>query len=29
MEERAGADGKNLSDLSLDELEELWELAKA
>jgi tetrapyrrole methylase family protein / MazG family protein len=29
MEERAGANGKSLSDLSLDELEELWELAKA
>ncbi|HVR46347.1 MAG TPA: nucleoside triphosphate pyrophosphohydrolase [Candidatus Binatia bacterium] len=29
MEERAGADGKSLADLSLDELEELWELAKA
>jgi tetrapyrrole methylase family protein/MazG family protein len=29
MEERAGAGGKTLSDLSLDELEELWELAKA
>ncbi len=29
MEERAGADGKSLSDLSLDELEELWQLAKA
>ncbi len=29
MEERAAAGGKNLSDLSLDELEELWELAKA
>jgi tetrapyrrole methylase family protein / MazG family protein len=29
MEERAGADGKNLSDLDADELEELWELAKA
>ena len=29
MEERAAADGKSLSDLSLDELEELWELAKA
>lgn len=28
MEERASADGKNLSDLSLDELEELWQLAK-
>jgi tetrapyrrole methylase family protein / MazG family protein len=29
MEERAGADGKSLADLSLDELEELWKLAKA
>lgn len=29
MEERAGKDGKTLSDLSLDELEELWQLAKA
>jgi tetrapyrrole methylase family protein/MazG family protein len=29
MEERAGAGGKALSDLSLDELEELWQLAKA
>lgn len=29
MEERAGAEGKSLSDLSLDELEELWQLAKA
>ncbi len=29
MEERAGANGKSLSDLSLDELEELWKLAKA
>ena len=29
MEERAGADGKNLSDLDADELEELWQLAKA
>jgi tetrapyrrole methylase family protein/MazG family protein len=29
MEGRAGAGGKTLSDLSLDELEELWELAKA
>jgi len=28
MEERATADGKSLSDLSLDELEELWQLAK-
>jgi tetrapyrrole methylase family protein/MazG family protein len=28
MEERAGLDGRNLSDLSLDELEELWQLAK-
>ena len=28
MEERAAANGKNLSDLSLDELEELWQLAK-
>ena len=28
MEERAAADGKALSDLSLDELEELWQLAK-
>ncbi len=28
MEERAGAAGKALSDLSLDELEELWQLAK-
>jgi tetrapyrrole methylase family protein/MazG family protein len=29
MEERAGADGKSLSDLDADELEELWQLAKA
>jgi tetrapyrrole methylase family protein/MazG family protein len=29
MEARAGADGKNLADLGADELEELWELAKA
>ncbi len=29
MEERAGANGKSLADLSLDELEELWQLAKA
>ncbi len=29
MEERATAGGKSLSDLSLDELEELWQLAKA
>jgi tetrapyrrole methylase family protein / MazG family protein len=28
MEERAAAGGKALSDLSLDELEELWQLAK-
>ncbi|MGB8964602.1 MAG: nucleoside triphosphate pyrophosphohydrolase [Candidatus Cybelea sp.] len=28
MEERAGAGGKSLSELSLDELEELWQLAK-
>lgn len=28
MEERAAADGKSLSDLSFDELEELWQLAK-
>ena len=28
MEERAAAAGKNLSDLSLNELEELWQLAK-
>lgn len=28
MEERAAATGKNLSDLSLNELEELWQLAK-
>ena len=28
MEERAAANGKSLSDLSLDELEELWQLAK-
>ncbi|MFZ1018332.1 MAG: nucleoside triphosphate pyrophosphohydrolase [Candidatus Cybelea sp.] len=28
MEERAGKDGRQLSDLSLDELEELWKLAK-
>jgi len=28
MEERAAAQGKNLSDLSLNELEELWQLAK-
>ena len=29
MEERAQASGKSLSDLSLEELEELWQLAKA
>jgi len=29
MEGRVEADGKSLADLSLDELEELWELAKA
>jgi tetrapyrrole methylase family protein/MazG family protein len=29
MEARAGANGKNLADLGADELEELWELAKA
>jgi tetrapyrrole methylase family protein / MazG family protein len=29
MEARAGANGKNLSDLDVDELEELWQLAKA
>jgi MazG family protein len=28
MEERASAGGKSLSELSLDELEELWQLAK-
>jgi MazG family protein len=28
MEERAGQQGKSLSDLSLNELEELWQLAK-
>ncbi len=28
MEERAAAEGKSLSDLSLNELEELWQLAK-
>lgn len=28
MEERAASSGKSLSDLSLDELEELWQLAK-
>jgi tetrapyrrole methylase family protein / MazG family protein len=28
MEQRAAADGRTLSDLSLDELEELWQLAK-
>jgi ATP diphosphatase len=28
METRAAASGKSLSDLSLDELEELWQLAK-
>ncbi len=28
MEERAAAGGKTISDLSLDELEELWQLAK-
>jgi uncharacterized protein YabN with tetrapyrrole methylase and pyrophosphatase domain len=28
MEERAAAQGKTLSDLSLEELEELWQLAK-
>src|SRR5581483_8442390 len=28
MEERAAAGGKTLSDLSLDELEDLWQLAK-
>jgi uncharacterized protein YabN with tetrapyrrole methylase and pyrophosphatase domain len=29
MERRALRDGKNLNDLSLDELEELWQLAKS
>lgn len=29
MEERAAAGGKSLSDLSLDKLEELWQLAKS
>lgn len=29
MEERVNAEGKSISDLSLDELEELWQLAKA
>jgi tetrapyrrole methylase family protein / MazG family protein len=29
MEERAAADGKSLSELDTDELEELWQLAKA
>jgi tetrapyrrole methylase family protein / MazG family protein len=29
MEERAAANGKSLSDLEVDELEELWQLAKA
>jgi tetrapyrrole methylase family protein / MazG family protein len=28
MEERAANDGKSLSDMSIDELEELWQLAK-
>ena len=28
MEERAAGEGKSLSDLDADELEELWELAK-
>jgi uncharacterized protein YabN with tetrapyrrole methylase and pyrophosphatase domain len=28
MERRAERDGRKLNDLSLDELEELWELAK-
>jgi tetrapyrrole methylase family protein/MazG family protein len=28
MEERAAQDGKSLSDMTIDELEELWELAK-
>jgi tetrapyrrole methylase family protein/MazG family protein len=28
MEERASADGRNLGDLSIDELEDLWQLAK-
>jgi tetrapyrrole methylase family protein/MazG family protein len=28
MEQRAAKDGKSLSDMSLDELEELWQLAK-
>lgn len=28
MEERAAKDGKSLSDMTLDELEELWQLAK-
>jgi tetrapyrrole methylase family protein/MazG family protein len=28
MERRAASDGRNLGDLSLDELEELWQLAK-
>jgi tetrapyrrole methylase family protein/MazG family protein len=29
MEERAAKDGKSLSDMSIDELEELWQLAKS
>jgi tetrapyrrole methylase family protein/MazG family protein len=29
MEQRASAQGRNLGDLSVDELEDLWELAKA
>ncbi len=29
MEERVNAEGKSISDLTLDELEELWQLAKA
>jgi uncharacterized protein YabN with tetrapyrrole methylase and pyrophosphatase domain len=28
MEERAASNGKSLSDLDADELEELWQLAK-
>ena len=28
MEQRAAKDGKQLSDMSIDELEELWQLAK-
>ncbi len=28
MEQRAAKDGKSLSDMSIDELEELWQLAK-